>query len=72
MIRNNMLARWRAEPNVYMSVETAARWFERKHRLLVHCAHRYLTTHGHVNFGVGFSARYAAAGAAKVGGQTQG
>jgi monoamine oxidase len=64
-IRNHILARWRAEPNAYVSVETACSWFMNKQRPLVHCAHRFLTTCGYVNFGVGFTSNYLAPGTSR-------
>ena len=64
-IRNHILARWRAEPNAYVAVETACSWFMNKQRPLVHCAHRFLTTCGYVNFGVGFTSNYLAPGTSR-------
>jgi len=43
----------------------SARPYVWTHRALVHSAHRFLTTFGYINFGVGFTARYTAPGAAK-------
>lgn len=65
-IRCSMVARWRFEPSLYLSVETACSWYLPRFRSLVHCAHQFLTTRGYINFGVGcISSRYLAPGAAK-------
>lgn len=61
-VRNNVLCRWRANPNVFVSVEQACSWFMPKHRAVVHCAHRFLTVQGYINFGVGFTGNYPAPG----------
>ena len=58
VVRNHVLRRWRDEPNTYVSVEYACSWFRPKFRALVHCAHRFLTTTGAINFGVGFASNY--------------
>jgi NADPH-dependent 2,4-dienoyl-CoA reductase/sulfur reductase-like enzyme len=51
---------------LYLSVETACDWYNPRFRALVHCAHRFLTTRGYINFGVGcISSQYLAPGAAK-------
>ena len=56
--RNHVLRRWRDDPDAYLSVERACSWFRPKFRALVHCAHRFLTTTGLINFGVGFATNY--------------
>ena len=58
VVRNHVLRRWRDEPNAYASVEHACSWFRPRFRALVHCAHRFLTTTGLINFGVGFTSNY--------------
>ena len=58
VVRNHVLSRWRDEPNAYVTVEHACSWFRPKFRALVHCAHRFLTTCGLINFGVGFTSNY--------------
>ena len=58
VVRNHVLSRWRDEPNAYVTVEHACSWFRPKFRALVHCAHRFLTTSGLMNFGVGFTSNY--------------
>eukprot|EP00230_Micromonas_polaris_P001641 CAMPEP_0119211372 /NCGR_PEP_ID=MMETSP1327-20130426/2906_1 /TAXON_ID=38833 /ORGANISM="Micromonas pusilla, Strain RCC2306" /LENGTH=908 /DNA_ID=CAMNT_0007208499 /DNA_START=113 /DNA_END=2836 /DNA_ORIENTATION=- len=57
-VRNHILCRFRQDPNFFLSVEHAGTWFRSKHRNLVHCAHRFLTTAGFINFGVGFTTSY--------------
>ena len=64
-VRNSVLCRWRANPNAYVSVEQACSWFMPKHQAVVHCAHRFLTVAGYINFGVGFTGNYPAPGEAK-------
>ena len=64
-VRNHVLARWRAEPNAFLPVETAASWFRHRQRPLAHCAHRFLTVHGFINFGVGFTSAYADPGSTR-------
>ena len=71
-VRNHVLGRWRDDPNYYLSVEHAATWFRGKHRPLVHCAHRFLTTTGLINFGVGFTSNYLDDDAHSAWGATKG
>ena len=57
--RNHVLRRWRDDPDAYLSVGRARVLVVRpKFRALVHCAHRFLTTTGLINFGVGFATNY--------------
>ncbi|EEH51963.1 histone deacetylase, partial [Micromonas pusilla CCMP1545] len=65
VIRNMILARWRADPSAYVSVEHACGFVMDKWKPLVHAAHRFLTSRGYINFGVGFATNYLTPGSAK-------
>jgi len=71
-VRNHILSRWRDDPAVYLPVEHACTWFRSKFRALVHCAHRFLTTAGLINFGVGFASNYLDAAGKSNWGTTKG
>eukprot|EP00740_Mantoniella_antarctica_P016893 CAMPEP_0181390542 /NCGR_PEP_ID=MMETSP1106-20121128/25540_1 /TAXON_ID=81844 /ORGANISM="Mantoniella antarctica, Strain SL-175" /LENGTH=258 /DNA_ID=CAMNT_0023511459 /DNA_START=270 /DNA_END=1042 /DNA_ORIENTATION=- len=50
-VRCSILARWRFEPSLHLSLETACDWYNPKFTPLVKCAYRFLTSRGYVNFG---------------------